>query len=88
MDVIAAIQENITNWGQTAINVGVDFIYQKLFRPVYNVPGIGYADIKVAVTDDLTTPLEDAYVSDNITIEEVEIAVIDKSRIVVQEIAP
>jgi uncharacterized phage protein gp47/JayE len=86
MDVVNAIQENIIAWSNTALNVGIDLIYQKMFRPVYDVPGIGFANIKVAVTTDLTPPEPEAYESKNIEIGEVEIAVLDKTRIIVQEI--
>jgi hypothetical protein len=86
MDVVNAVQENIIAWGDTALNVGVDLIYQKMFRPVYDVQGIGFADIKVVVTTDLTPPEEDVYESKNIEISEVEIAVLDKTRIIVEEI--
>jgi len=86
LDVVSAIQDNIIEWSHNAINVGVDLIYQKMFRPVYDVPGIGFADIKVAVTTDLTAPLPEVYQSGNIEIGEVEIAVLDKSRIAVQEL--
>jgi uncharacterized phage protein gp47/JayE len=87
MGVVSAIQDNIMIWSHTALNVGVDFIYQKMFRPVYDVQGIAFADIKVAVTDGLTNPVEDDYRSENITISEVEIAVLDRTRIIVQELA-
>ena len=87
IDVISAIQENILAWGKTGLNVGVDLIFQRLFRPVYYVPGIGYAEITVAATENLTPPLAGDYQSANIVIGETEIAVIDRSRITVQEIA-
>jgi hypothetical protein len=86
MDVVSAIQDNIIAWSHTALNVGVDLIYQKMFRPVYDVQGIGYADIKVAVTTDLTPPTDEDYQNKNIEISEVEIAVLDKTRIIAQEL--
>jgi uncharacterized phage protein gp47/JayE len=86
MDVVNAIQENIITWSQTALNVGVDLIYQKMFRPVYDVRGIGFAAIKVAVTADLTPPEADDYRSENVQISEVEIAVMDKTRITAREL--
>lgn len=86
LDVVSAIQDNIIAWGQAALNVGVDLIYQKMFRPVYDVRGIGFAAIKVAVTSDLTPPEDEDYLSKNIEINEVEIAVLDKARITVQEL--
>jgi hypothetical protein len=86
MDVVSAIQENIISWSHTTLNVGVDLIYQKLFRPVYDVSGIGFAAIKVAVTTDLTPPATGDYQSENIQISEVEIAVLDRTRIIVQEL--
>jgi uncharacterized phage protein gp47/JayE len=86
MDVVSAVQENIIAWGQTALNVGIDLIYQKMFRPVYDVQGIGFADIRTAVTTDLTPPSEDGYQGKNVKIGEKEIAVLDKARISVQEL--
>jgi len=85
--VVSAIQERIIEWGQGALGVGVDLIFQRMFRPVYDVPGIGFADIKIAVTTDLTPPDISSYASANVEISEVEIAVIDQSRIFVQEIS-
>jgi hypothetical protein len=86
LDVASAIQNNIIAWNQNALNVGVDLIYQKMFRPVYDVQGIGFAAIKVAVTSDLTPPVANDYQSGNVEINEVEIAVLDKTRITVQEL--
>jgi uncharacterized phage protein gp47/JayE len=85
-DVIGTIQNNIVAWSLTAINVGVDLIFQRLFRPVvYDMPGIGYANIRLAATLDLTPPATSDYASENIVIGETEIAVIDTSRILVRE---
>jgi hypothetical protein len=86
MDVVSAIQENIITWSHTSLNVGVDLIYQKMFRPVYDIRGIGFAAIKVAVTGGLTPPAVEDYQSKNVEIGEVEIAVLDKTRIIVQEL--
>jgi uncharacterized phage protein gp47/JayE len=87
LDVVSAIQNNIMTWCQTALNVGVDLIYQKMFRPVYDVAGIGFAAIKVAASYDLTPPEEPAYHSENVAVSEVEIAILDKARIMVTELA-
>jgi len=86
LDLVSAIQNNIIAWGQNALGVGVDLIFQRIFRPVYDVKGIGFANIKIAVTTDLTPPAPEQYVSENVEINEVEIAVIDNSRITVLEI--
>jgi uncharacterized phage protein gp47/JayE len=83
---IELLKDLIDNWGAANQGVGIDFIYQKLNRPIYDVPGIGLADIKVAVTDDLTSPTVDAYVSQNIVINERQIALVDKTRIDIQEL--
>jgi len=85
MDIVSAIQNNILSWGNNALGVGVDLIFQRMFRPVFDVSGIGFVDIKVAVTEDLIPPAAEDYKSENIEISEVEIAVIDKSRIFVSE---
>jgi uncharacterized phage protein gp47/JayE len=86
VDVISAVQDNILSWGRAAIDVGVNLIYQKIYRPVYDVQGISFADIKVAASADLTPPETDEYKHENVEITEVEIAVLDKSRIIVQEL--
>jgi uncharacterized phage protein gp47/JayE len=86
VNIVSAIRENIITWGQAALDVGIDLIYQKMFRPVYDVPGIGFADIKAAVTTDLTPPSADEYRSENVGISEVEIAVLDRSRIFIEEL--
>jgi uncharacterized phage protein gp47/JayE len=86
LDVMSAIQDNIIKWSETALNVGIDLIYQKLFRPVYDVQGIGFAVLKVAAATDLAPPSLEDYHSENVGIKDIEIAVIDKSRISVREI--
>jgi len=86
LDVVSAIQDNIIDWGQKALNVGTDLIFQRIFKSVYGIEGIGYAVITVAVTDDLTPPASSEYQSQNIVIGETEIAVLDNSRISVQEL--
>jgi len=85
MDIVSTIQNNIITWGDNALGVGVDLIFQRMFRPVFDVSGIGFVNIKVAVTENLTPPAAEDYKSENIEISEVEIAVIDKSRIFVSE---
>jgi hypothetical protein len=87
VNAVNAIPENIVTWSRGAVGVGIDLIYQKMFRPVYDVEGIAFADIKVAVTTDLTPPSDDDYRGENVRISEVEIAVLDKTRIIVQELA-
>jgi uncharacterized phage protein gp47/JayE len=86
MDAVLAIQDNIISWSQITLNAGVDLIYQKMFKPVYEVGGIGFVAIKVAVSTDLTPPSEEEYQSKNVEISDAEIAVLDRSRIIVQEL--
>jgi uncharacterized phage protein gp47/JayE len=86
IDVVSAIQDNIISWSRGALNVGIDLIYQKMFRPLYDVQGIGFAAIKVAVTTGLTPPSPEDYRSENIPVNEVEITVLDRARIIVQEL--
>jgi hypothetical protein len=83
---VELMKDNIDAWGAAHQDVGIDFIYQKLTRPVYDVPGIGFADIKAAVTDDLTPPAESAYASQNVSITERQIGLVDKTRIEIQEL--
>jgi uncharacterized phage protein gp47/JayE len=80
------IKDNIDAWGAKNQGVGIDFIYQKLNLPIYDVDGVGFADIKVAATDDLTPPEDEEYQSQNITITERQIALIDKTRIHIEEL--
>ena len=83
-----AIKSNIVEWGAVNLGVAVDLIFQRLSIPVYAVPGIAHADIKVAATLDPDTPPDDsAYQAANISIGEVEIAVLDESRISVEVVS-
>jgi hypothetical protein len=83
---IEMIKDSIDTWGAANQDVGVDFIFQKLNRPIYDVPGIAFADIKIAVTDDPDPPEDDAYEAANVVITERQIALIDKTRISVGEL--
>lgn len=84
----SAVKSNIVEYGAANLGVAADLIFQRLAIPVYAVPGIAHADIKVASTLDPDTPPQDEeYVSANIEIGEVEIAVIDESRISVEVVA-
>ena len=81
----AAIKSNIVSWGAENLGVAVDLIFQRLAIPVYEVPGIAHAEIKVAATLDPDTPPDTSeYASANIAVGEVEIAVLDESRISVE----
>ncbi|MDR2494433.1 MAG: hypothetical protein LBD24_04320, partial [Spirochaetaceae bacterium] len=80
------IKENIEAWGAKSQSVGADFISQRINMPVFQVPGIAYADIKAAVISDLTAPAESGYAAVNIPIGEREIALIDRSRIEVRQL--
>lgn len=82
---ITQIRDTIEAWGSSHLDVAVDLVYQKLFRPLYETPGIGFADITVAVTDTLTPPPDAAYHAANIEIGEGAIGMIDRSRIAVTE---
>jgi uncharacterized phage protein gp47/JayE len=80
----AMIKDTIDAWGAKHQEVGIDFIYQKLNLPIYEVPGVGFADITVAATDDLTPPEDEAYRAQNIVINERQIALIDKTRVSIE----
>ena len=80
------IKENIEAWGAKNQSVGADFIRQRINVPLFQAPGIAYADIRAAVTSDLTPPDESEYAENNIPIGEREIALIDRSRIEVREL--
>jgi uncharacterized phage protein gp47/JayE len=81
------IKDNIVSFSKNNLGVGVDLIYQRLGIPVYSVPGIAKADIKVARTLNLNPPEETDYKAENIEIGEVEIAVFDRGQIFVREIS-
>lgn len=74
------VAENILEKGNT-FEIGDDLIIQKFFGPIYQVPGIGNADISVALTDDPGDP--PSYVFTNLPIGEVEVAVFDLARITI-----
>lgn len=82
---IELIKNNIDGWGVANLDVGIDLIFQRLLKPIYGVPGIGFAEIKVAATDNLTPPEENEYDAQNIEISERQIAIIDKTRIAITE---
>jgi uncharacterized phage protein gp47/JayE len=83
---IEMIKDNIDAWGAANQDVGVDLIYQKLNRPIYDVSGIGFADIKIAVTDDLTPPVDGAYASENAIMSDRQIALVDRTRVMIEEL--
>jgi uncharacterized phage protein gp47/JayE len=79
---IDAIKDNITAWAVKNSAVGTDVFYQRFSIPIYQVPGVAEAVIKIAWTTDPSTPPQDGnYQEANISIGEVEIAVFDRSRI-------
>lgn len=55
LDGAIQIQNAIAAYGQT-LQVGNDIIYQRLFAPIYSVPGVADAALEIAITDDLTPP--------------------------------
>jgi uncharacterized phage protein gp47/JayE len=83
---VEMMKENIDAWGAKNQGVGIDFVFQKLNRPIYDVAGVGYAYIKVAATADLTPPEDAEYLAENIVINERQIALIDKSRVSIEEL--
>jgi uncharacterized phage protein gp47/JayE len=84
--VAAEMQAEIMQWAVPNTDVGEDLIVQKMFKPVYEVNGIGFADIKAAKTYDLTPPAAEDYTADNIAIGQVEKAFIDPSRMEITEL--
>jgi len=84
---VELLKNNIDVWGAENQKVGVDFIYQNLYRPIYSVPGIRRATILVAVSDDLAQPDESEYEETNVDVDERQIAIIDRTRINIEEVA-
>ena len=83
---IELLKRNIDVWGAENQKVGVDFIYQNLYKPIYSVSGIRKAQILVAVTDDLESPGDGEYEEANIEIDERQIAIVDRTRIAIEEV--
>jgi uncharacterized phage protein gp47/JayE len=82
MNGLDAIKDNITAWAVKNSAVGTDVFYQRFSIPVYQVPGVAEAVIKIAAAADPSAPpAESDYQEANISIGEVEIAVFDRSRI-------
>ena len=80
--------EKIEMWGAEKLGVGVDLIFQRLDHPIYEVPGIKFAFRGIALTTDPNPehpPLDEDYIETNITVGKRQIAVIDRSRIIVRE---
>lgn len=79
---LEAIKDNILAWGADNLDVAVDVIYQRLLAPIYTVPGIASADIKVAATSSPDTePAGGEYRAANVAIGEVEMVALDRTRI-------
>jgi hypothetical protein len=81
VDGLDQVQDQIQEWATANLGVGVDVLYQRFNLPIYEVPGISMATIKIAVTAILTPPAASAYTATNIPISEMQIARVDKSRI-------
>lgn len=62
--------------------IGQDVVWQKYFSAVYQTPGIAFADLRFAFSaDPLFEPQADDFHSQNITIQDFEVARFDPSRI-------
>jgi hypothetical protein len=81
VDGVEQIKSNIIRWSNENLLIGTDVLYQRFNMPIYQVAGVATADIKIAVTDDLTPPSQSAYSNANIAISNLEIALVDISRI-------
>ena len=69
-DGLDQVQANIQALGFT-LGIGDDFIRQKFFTPIYDVPGIADADLKIAVTDTIFGPAFPGYPNISIADDEV-----------------
>ena len=49
-DMVAAIQEAVSTWGNANFGLGDDYVLQKLYAPVYTVKGLYTLTIQIAVT--------------------------------------
>lgn len=78
------IKDNLIAWGLDNLSIGTDVIFQKMYKPIYDINGIAEAEIKLAATNDLIEPIESEFKTTNISISETEIALIDSSRITVE----
>ena len=77
LDGLDAIKENLYNFAKVDFDIGDDFIPQKLFAPIYQVPGIKEVTIEIGATDTLTPPV--VYVTSTITILPTEYLTFEKS---------
>ena len=82
-DIENSIKNNIVDWAENNLEIGIDLIFQKLFTPIYKVNGLKDVVIKIAVTDDLIEPSAGDYAVGDVTIGERELALVDASRIAV-----
>lgn len=82
-DIENSIKNNIVDWAENNLEIGIDLIFQKLFTPIYKVNGLKDVVIKIAVTDNLIEPSAGDYAVGDVTIGERELALVDASRIAV-----
>jgi uncharacterized phage protein gp47/JayE len=80
-DGLEQVKEQVQEWANANLSVGVDVLYQRFFIPINNVPGISTAVVQLAATATLAPPVANAYSQNNVPISKFEIARVDKSRI-------
>lgn len=76
-----AVKAAIAQFGNS-LGIGKDFILQRLFSPIYSVPGIATATIQIATSAD-PNDLSPSYGSANIAVSARQVLVFDTSRITV-----
>ena len=82
---IELMKDNIVKWGLRNLRIGRAFKYQRLHDSIHAVSGILHARVEVTATDTLQPPEESTYAIQNIKMNERQIALIDKTRIKIDE---
>lgn len=79
-DYQVQIRDALLKYG-ASLQIGADILYQKLFTPIYSIPGVASVILQIAVTD--TEGGTPSYVTTNISIDSAAVAVFAASRITV-----
>jgi hypothetical protein len=82
---IELMKDRIIDWSVKNLWIGRNLKYQKLLTPIHSVPGTGRAKVLITATGTIDTPDESEYAMQNIVVDEREIAIIDKTRIAIEE---
>ena len=82
-DYKSQIIEAVVEWAGTQYKLGKDVIPQRVCIPVYSVPGILNVTVRAALTENQTPPLDSAYTTQRISVDQRHVAQTDSSKIAV-----